>query len=138
VTLYHYTCDHAAGRISRRGFLRPSVSYVTGIPALVWLTDLADPDARALGLERLVVGPRAIFHGIDPGTCNRLAHRYEVNVDDALHWQDFARTLPQLSVTDRAIFEDGRKPEHWFVIGRPVFAIEDLRWKNRRHALARP
>ena len=122
--LYHFTCHHAARRISRRGFLRPwPQPLLDGLP-LVWLTDLdVVVDRRALGLE-----PHEL-------NCDRTQFRYTVDVDDAEPW---ARAAPAITALlrrfDRRRFELDRLPEHWFITRRPVFALQDRSYRPAVHA----
>lgn len=115
--MFHYTCEDAAKRISRRGFLRPWPQPKLADIALVWLTDLEAPSLEALGLEPHVL------------TCDRLGVRYVVDVDDAERWNDVAPWLPILP-HERLLFERGRQPEHWFVIKRHVFASRDRAYRR--------
>ena len=55
-TLYHYTCDHARQLIGMRGKLKPHQHpLLSKWRPLVWLTDLEEPDAGALGLTSLML-----------------------------------------------------------------------------------
>lgn len=115
--LYHYTCADSAKRISRRGFLRPWPQPLLGGAKVVWLTDVQDPTLVGLGLE-----PHHL-------TCDRLAIRYIVDVDDAELWIEVAHTFPLLP-PDRLRLERDCQPEHWFIVRRHVFAIQDRSWRR--------
>jgi hypothetical protein len=112
VTLYHYTCAHVRGRLGRRAMLRPQPQPVIGDVRLIWLTDQATPDRAALGLTS---------NGLD---CDRLAHRYLVDVDDAVTWHDWKRRLDQPAIA-RLESVPGVDPARWFVLTRSALAILD-------------
>ena len=66
-TLYYYTCDHGRQLIGMRGKLKPHQHpLLSEWRPLVWLTDLKEPDAGALGLTSLMLD------------CDRTAWRYRI------------------------------------------------------------
>ena len=107
VRLYHYTCaDHGKPGIDRDGLIWPSFHWRLG-ERLAWFTDLAEPDALALGLTSVTL------------PCDRTRVRYEVAAPEScVPWWQFARDLP------REVREDMEcapgLPRHWWVSREPV------------------
>lgn len=109
VTLYHYTCAHAALGLGRRGVLRPNPQpFLDGLP-MVWLTDLEEPDRVGLGLSS------------DTLRCDRTEYRYRVTHSPgaAVPWRVFAEEW-HIDRTVRATLELGRRARHWWVSVLPV------------------
>ncbi len=112
--LFHFTCeDHGAPGIREDGVIRPSPLYVLDIGLtprmyVAWLTDLPDPRRYQVGLTSQSL------------TCDRMAVRFEADVD-AERWRRFARrhrdVLPGWWRRDLERFGD---PWHWFVSTEPV------------------
>lgn len=106
--LFHFTCDHGAAKIGRRGTLRPNPQpMLQGLP-LVWLTDLDTADKDALGLTSTFT------------PCDRTRFRYVVTAP-CVWWPDFVAD----GHVDQAIashLETYRQPEHWWVSPEPVEA----------------
>lgn len=107
--LYHFTCsDHGARWIREDGEIRPRFHQVLG-DEFAWFTPFASATARELGLTRVRL------------SCNRMEHRFDVDVDDAV-------ALPWLGIRDQ--FEPwavsmresapGAKPATWFLTRVPV------------------
>lgn len=117
--LYHYTCEHGAKGITRRGMIRPASHPLVPDCRIVWLTDMAPPDRDALGLTS------------DTLTCDRLAFRYLVDADDAESWATFAQrfAVPFLA---RAYLEMYRRPQHWYVLRRSVLGVLDRTYGRGR------
>jgi hypothetical protein len=110
VRLYHFTCAHAAPLIRQCGELRPHPQVLLAGVGLVWLTDLDAPNRYAIGLTS---------HSLP---CDRMAHRFEVDVEEPLRWVDYLREMPfevkraarQLAVAP------GTRPMHWYVSAEPI------------------
>lgn len=109
VELYHYTCRHAARRIGRRGTLVPNPQPFlvrSGLPPLVWLTDLDVPDAEALGLTA---------HHL---ACDRTEVRYRVvDASTVQAWRTYKLRLDRLEVS---ALELGHRHAVWYVSAAPV------------------
>lgn len=91
--LYHFCCSHSATEIDKTGVLRPIIAWRkfdevltlhgharTGLhraPAVLWLTDLAEPDRDGLGLTSVYIA------------CDRTEFRYSVDARDAMPWFKF-------------------------------------------------
>jgi hypothetical protein len=112
--LYHYTCRHAAQRVTARGFLIPIPQPALRGVALIWLTDLMVPDREGLGLTS---------HHLD---CDRLEYRYVAIDPDVVSWEAFKRSFPFVPFD----FELGRLPAHWYVARRPVFVTRDRGYRH--------
>ena len=110
VTLWHYTCRHAATMIGRRGMLTPNPQPYLDGARLVWLTDLAVPDVAALGLTS------------DTLSCDRTEVRYRVLAGEVVSWSAWAAEAKVDPLTLSA-FTFGRRPAHWYVSPGPV-AVE--------------
>lgn len=112
IDVYHYTCRHRAELIGRRGVLDPSPQPFLRTrdgeryAELVWLTDLADPDAEALGLTS---------HHL---SCDRTEVRYRVvDPSPVQAWRTYKLRLDR---TDVSALELGRRHDLWYVSARPV------------------
>lgn len=105
--LFHFTCQHSAARIGKRGLLHPNPHPLLDV-ALVWLTDLGTPDALGLGLTSRILN------------CDRIAFRY-VTTQRAEPWREFVKTRSFDSEIIRSLEADAT-PEHWFVSLAPVKA----------------
>lgn len=116
-TLYHYTCEHGAKALGRRGMLRPNEHPLLNGARLVWLTDMMDPDRLALGLTS------------DSLSCDRLAFRYIVQADDAMSWEEWAR-VHRVGPLARHLLEADRSCDRWFVLERSVLGIRDAAYLN--------
>ena len=77
---------------------------------LFWLTDYVEPPSKES------VGLTASWT-----TCDRLAFRYIVQTQAAIHWFDIRQRAPKDVVTD---LEEFGQPEHWFLVRRPVLPSE--------------
>src|SRR5947209_2997091 len=108
--LYHFTCAHGAKAIGKRGHLRPNPNAFFGVPAVVWLTDQAQPQRDAVGLTSVTL------------PCDRLAYRYRTENGPAVRWDDWKRThVPTRTIEVLESYaEDG--PRHWWVSERPLVA----------------
>lgn len=109
--LWHYTCEHRHAEIQRGGSeLHPNPT--TGI---IWLTDLGEPDANALGLTH---------EWID---CDRTTHRYAVAPQSIPRCVPYGRYRSRLNEQFRDDIEllPGAQPRHWFVSEWSLFAVYD-------------
>jgi hypothetical protein len=117
---FHYCCRHSAQLITARGFLRPHGADQFGV-ALVWLTDQSVPDREGLGLTS----------HIQP--CDRLEFQYVADVlaGDVEPWiaSDLRRRLIQRDSTFHE-FEDGRRPDTWFIARRHLYAIRNRTYRG--------
>lgn len=106
--LYHFTCSHALPHIMREGVLKPNAHpmFHASVPAVVWLSDLAEPLRDALGLTSAFL------------TCDRTERRLEVDVE-AEPWHLFARRF-QIERVVRDTLEEFGMPMHWWVATEPV------------------
>lgn len=102
--IWHFTCSCNAEKIERDGYLNPN-PYA--FPRLVWMTDLDSPDITGLGLTRHIV------------TCDRTAHRFEVDPTSVLPWGRLRNAVPRL-VRDRLELAPGATPRHWYVSAHRV------------------
>lgn len=106
--LYHYTCDHGDKGIREDGVLRGNVHpWMRAAGPIVWLTDMEVPDARALGLTSFSL------------SCDRTAHQFGVDTDQAEHWPVAARRLCTPAVRRGLDFAPGARPMHWWVFLGP-------------------
>lgn len=126
MTLYHYTCRHRARAITRYGTLRPFPQPLFAHIPLIWLTDMDVPDAEALGLTKQNL------------PCDRTECRYVVETTEAIPWLQaethaaLARLLVKIIGPIPLIaFEDGRRPDRWWVATRALPARQD-RWPAAR------
>lgn len=99
--LYHFTCDHGARFIRTDGVLRPRLHPYLG-ESFVWLTPVSNPKANALGLRRVRL------------QCDRMAHRFEVETDQAMPWNSVRGDFGEWEVQqlERA---PGAMPSLWWV-----------------------
>jgi hypothetical protein len=119
VTLYHYTCEHAARELGYRGMLRPNVHPLLDGARLVWLTDMDVPDRFGLGLTS------------DSLSCDRLNFRYvAVDVNDAVRWPDWCRGRDIGPLAAHLLESGGRQCDRWFVLERSALAIRDRDYVN--------
>lgn len=114
--LYHFTCAHAAKRITASGELRPHPQIQLDGRRLLWLTDLDAPEGEALGLTQVNL------------RCDR--SEYRVTVDcDAARWVDYLRAMPtSLRRLARTGLHGIGLPMHWYVSeeSTPVLAIDHV------------
>lgn len=113
--LFHYTCDHAARSITRRGMLLPQLQPVLRGRRLVWLTDLEVADRAALGLTSRTL------------SCDRTANRYRVlAARDIVSWFEWAEAngIPAFMRRELEAVEDAA-PARWFVSETAVLAELD-------------
>lgn len=77
--LWHFTCGHGRDGITDSGMLIVNpFAASTGVPELIWLTDLDVPIRDALGLTSNLLG------------CDRTAHRYRVtDTTGCVPWIDW-------------------------------------------------
>lgn len=104
--LFHFTCQHAADRIE--GLLLPHPQPLIGDTALVWLTDLDEPDREGLGLTSMTLA------------CDRTQIRYRVT--DPTPVEPWIGSTTQASVAPpiQALLHRYSRPEHWFISRQPV------------------
>ena len=117
---YHYTCAHGAKGILKVGQVRPLSGWwqmlaVAGArigtaPNVVWLTDMEEPDAQALGLTSVMLD------------CDRTEFRFEVTGPRIRPWGEWADENG-VNPRCRQMLEEGRDPSHWFVSTLPVRAV---------------
>lgn len=136
--LYHYCCDHSARGIDLARMVLPGLDWsaydaqcadwgepVSGLAlarAVVWLTDMAEPDRDALGLTSHIL------------SCDRTEFRYTVRAAGALPWLDFAGehgANPEWL----SMLHEGRAPERWFVSADPCRVLSRM---DRRARLVKP
>lgn len=114
MNLYHYTCVHRARLIGQRGTLNPNPQPFLDGRALVWLTDLAEPDRDGLGLTS------SMLH------CDRTEIRYTV-VDSqnvaVMSWHQWAE-IEHIPRNVRSALEFGGKPLHWYVALGPIQVVQ--------------
>ncbi len=120
MTLYHYCCSCSARSITSRGFLRPNGADFFGV-GLVWLTDQEIPDREGLGLTSHIL------------KCDRLERQYVVHVDAAEVEPWIGSDVRARLAADATFheFEDGRKPESWWIAKRPVFAVRNRSYESQ-------
>lgn len=104
--LYHFTCDHGAKFIRLDGVIKPNLHPYLG-ESFVWLTPLSKPKPRDIGLHRVRL------------QCDRMAHRFEVETDEAVPWSDVrdefgAWEIQQLECSP------GARPSLWYVSRVPI------------------
>lgn len=98
--------------------LQPQPQPTLGGVRLLWLTDLMVPRREALGLTSSLL------------SCDRLAHRYRVDVTDAVPWHDW-----KLGVSHAAIARlelPDTMPSAWFVLTHSALAILDRAYDAAR------
>lgn len=132
-----FTCDHSHEALKRDGVLLPIRAWNSTaaiqllaighgwLATVIWLTDLAVPDAAALGLPS------------DNLPCDRTLHRWRMAewhgalsgvVELPVQWPywfaSHAGTVPR---ADKENLETapGAQPEHWWVSTEPVPVIYD-------------
>ena len=99
---YHFTCQHHARLIHRSGHLLPNHHPLVG-RALIWLTDLPEPDRWGLGLTANWL------------TCDRTAVRVTVQPTEGIvAWSTWAlwHKVPHAIVE---LLEESARPDHWWV-----------------------
>lgn len=123
-TFYHYTCDHGRDGIGDYGVIHPIGALFPVMPAagltdderlmraLLWATDLPEPDIEGLGLTSEIL------------SCKRWIYRYRItNPMPLMRFSDMQyRFSPE---AQKGLLEGAVKPEHWFVSWRPLPAIYD-------------
>lgn len=134
--LYHFCCGHSATAIDRSLTLAPGLDWFTldrrlaragepisglsSAPAVLWLTDMEEPDRDALGLTS---------HMLD---CDRTEFRYTVRTEGAIRWESFVSIYnPRSDWLDMLHY--GRQPDRWFVATSPRRVLSRI----DRRALAR-
>jgi hypothetical protein len=144
--LFHYTCDHAAARITDTihpaahlmppEVLRSLPPEARLISQLVWMTDVA----AVTGLNRHLLG---LTNRLDPD-CDRSRFRYRVAPGlSPAHWSRVrARWLhPALnSPLYRRVVQEleaaaGVDPDRWWVWAGPVPVALDMHRRNHRGPL---
>ena len=111
MTLYHYTCSHAAPGIIERGRVLPLSDLYSGagVPPwglFAWFTDLDTPHREGLGLTSSLLA------------CDRTAHRFEVtDTTEVERWVNVHWYYPWGSELESA---PGAMPMHWWVATEPV------------------
>lgn len=114
--LFHYTCQHVADRLGVYAVLQPLRGHapeatkllprpLRWMSAVLWLTDLEEPNRAALGLTSVTLH------------CDRTERRYRV--DDwamirPLRWSDARGQYPALHVMELES-PPGAQPEHWWI-----------------------
>jgi len=109
--LWHFTCEHGAAGIGRRGTLKPHAApHMPELGAIVWLTDNSSPTSRYdLGLTSRLL------------RCDRMAYRYRVSAPDAIPWAGVSHRLPVQLCADLESLAD---PSTWWVSFVPVPALQ--------------
>jgi hypothetical protein len=117
---FHYCCHHSAQLITARGFLRPHDAAGMFGAAIVWLTDQAVPDRQGLGLTS----------HIQP--CDRLEFQYVADVlpGDVEPWTTSAIRRHLATFPTFREFEDGRRPDTWFIARRHLYAIRNRSYRG--------
>jgi hypothetical protein len=112
MSLYHFTCAHAAQKIVDCGLVRPAIDFHDGpLPTwsglLCWFTDLDFAPPEAVGLTSTML------------LCDRTAHRFLVTDDSNVHrWIDSSwRRHWWAGLLESA---PGALPRHWFIADVPV------------------
>lgn len=110
IPLYHFTCNHMAGLIGRRGLLQPMPHPLLD-GKFVWLT--ADPHAKRehLGLS--------ISYASELHDCDRMACCYVLDPvpDSCTPWL-YARLNLDVKAVER--LEQGCDPSTWWISQLPV------------------
>lgn len=113
---YHYTCEHAAEKITAAGVVVPARQPFLLDIHLSWFTPIPTRDRNALGLTS-----RSL-------RCDRMEAIFVVDADDAhliAPWEelkavaDFAPLLPRARILESI---KGTRPALWAVAGAPVRA----------------
>lgn len=127
--LNHFTCPHSQQMIGVMGYLQPiSVTHPFGaqlmreqghgwLADVIWLTDLTQPNAFALGLTSVTLH------------CDRTAHRYHV-LDESTcvpYSEARARSRAYFPVEDLKALEraPGAEPRHWWISTVAVPVVYD-------------
>lgn len=113
--LWHYTCSHGRAAIGTSGQIVPAQQLTSReLPwpgSYVWVTDLATPNAEALGLTRQLV------------KCDRTAHRYLVCPGQPVtRWVDIRRQVPPVW-RDELEGAPGAMLMHWYVSRQPLAVV---------------
>lgn len=98
----HFTCEDGHRGIIRDGMIRPNRHPLLGGPSVIWLTREKFPKRAALGLTS---------HSL---SCDRMAHRIEVDPDHALHW-DAAKGMFNPIAVQQLESARGARPSSWWV-----------------------
>lgn len=126
MTFYHYTCRHSLAKMT------PDVYGVITLEplspgGLLWVTDLAVPERRGLGLTSQILN------------CDRTEYRLELlDGSSVRRWVDVRRSFRGLWDLELA---PGALPMHWFVSTSPERAYAPRSPRSGRqdaHALATP
>lgn len=104
--LYHFTCGHGAQYIQEDGEIRPHLHPYLG-ESLAWFTPIARPKPREIGLQRNRL------------QCDRMAHRFEVETDEATHWMEVRQEFGEWEVRQLEL-SPGARPAFWYVTRVPV------------------
>lgn len=124
MTFYHYTCDHGREGIGDYGVVRsigdqrPEVwsgaraEDVRLMYALIWVTDLPEPDILGLGLTSSIL------------SCERWRHRYRITNDRPV-WKFTDIQYRFSPARQMDLLSGDAQPEHWFVSWRPLPAVYD-------------
>lgn len=110
MTLFHFTCQHGYEGIEEAQSIRPNPHpWMKALGPVIWLTDLEQPDAFEVGLTSQTL------------SCDRLKHRYEVTTQNTHKWTDLRYKVHSTLVEE---LESLGKPEHWFLVRRPLTKSE--------------
>jgi hypothetical protein len=112
VKLWHYTCIHSSRSIAESGLVLPASAFISfALPpwsSLVWLTDLAEPVALALGLTNRIL------------SCDRTACRFQVlDETNVRRWTE-AHEWRRTEWGHQLEAVAGCLPRHWYVTDQPV------------------
>lgn len=123
MNMYHYTCDCALEKIEADNWLlKPNLLTAKfGLPVVVWLTDMEQPDKQALGLTSRTL------------PCDRTQHRLAIpDTSSVVPWSQWCRannfTRAQrdvLEVSNRFGSASQAQPRRWFVSSKPIWATLD-------------
>lgn len=120
--LYHYTAMFHLPKIMQDGFLKLTESNlrldVEMYKPVVWLTDLAQPTARGLGLDGSLLDKTEI----------RIHVKKKVTFKT---WEAFA-VKNKMNKELKKVFSDDRSPEHWYISTNPVYFRDILLIENTR------
>lgn len=110
--LIHYTCDHAAVKITLDRVLRPNP---LSFRHLLWLSDLEEPSVLGLGLTSYML------------RCDRTAWKVVVETDVAVKWTKWAHEN-RIDFANRLGLDGspGAMPLRWWVSTSelPISSIE--------------
>lgn len=118
--LYHFTSGiHLAHFILPEGFLKLTDSNIHPVienhgPPVVWLTSNPDP-TRNTGLD----GSFMLLNGTR-FDLNKREVRFTIDIDDAIHWPEFARDQRMASDAYYSLAATGGDPEEWWVVPREI------------------